>query len=263
FKYSSPFILLVDDNAVNRKVGGEMLRKAGCKVEFAENGFVAIEKVKELDFDLVLMDIQMPELDGVATTMEIRKIDKKLPPIIAMTAYSMKEDRDKFLSLGMDDYLSKPIRSEALLKKINEWIKDEGDKSSLFSNQQLLIEEEQNEINNEKQIINLEVVEQLKNLGGNELMFSILTEFITEAKPLVMDCKRYFDLGMTKELKSNLHTVKGTAATIGLDALSKTAEDMESLIKNNNFEQLNEWFPKLESVFDKTIVHIDILIKKA
>ncbi|MCD8539239.1 MAG: response regulator, partial [Leadbetterella sp.] len=118
----SPKILLVDDNAINRKVAIEILRKANCHVIGADSGKKAIDTFQNNpDFDLILMDIQMPEMDGVETTRILReKFGKKLPPVVAMTAYSMENDREKFLASGMDNYLSKPIRANLLIQKVEE-----------------------------------------------------------------------------------------------------------------------------------------------
>jgi CheY-like chemotaxis protein len=97
-----PLILLVDDNAVNRKVANEILKKSGCRVDLAESGFKAIEMVETRyrsggkGYDIIFMDIQMPDMDGVETSQELKKrYAKGLAPIVAMTAYSMKEDRDR------------------------------------------------------------------------------------------------------------------------------------------------------------------------
>ena len=116
----NPHILLVDDNATNRKVASEILKKAGCTVDTATSGQEAIAILsKKHTYQLVLMDIQMPGLDGMETTQILKSTPKiSLPPIVAMTAYAMKEDRERFLSAGMDDYLAKPIRAGALIEMV-------------------------------------------------------------------------------------------------------------------------------------------------
>lgn len=106
-------ILVAEDNPLNRKLIGRLLEKAAYGVSFAENGLQAIEKLRQQSYDLVLMDIQMPELDGVAATIRLREEGFSLP-IIALTAHALKGDREKFLEAGMDDYLCKPIRPEEL-----------------------------------------------------------------------------------------------------------------------------------------------------
>jgi PAS domain S-box-containing protein len=113
-------ILLTEDNAVNQKVALIHLRKFGFSVDVAENGKEAVEAMKKGCYDLILMDIQMPEMDGHEATRTLRKAGYDLP-IIAMTANAMKGDREKCLEAGMNDYLSKPVNPKELLAKIEQW----------------------------------------------------------------------------------------------------------------------------------------------
>ncbi|MEJ2659508.1 MAG: response regulator, partial [Desulfobacteraceae bacterium] len=119
-------ILLTEDNAVNQKVALIHLRKFGFCVDVAENGKEAVEAVKKGCYDLVLMDIQMPEMDGHEATRTIRKAGFDLP-IIAMTANAMKGDREKCLDAGMNDYIAKPVNPKELLAKIEQWAAPPGD----------------------------------------------------------------------------------------------------------------------------------------
>jgi CheY-like chemotaxis protein/HPt (histidine-containing phosphotransfer) domain-containing protein len=116
-------ILLVDDNAINQKVGVRMLEQMGFKPDVAGNGRLAIQSVEKQVYDILFMDIQMPEMDGLTATEQItsRWPKDKRPVIIAMTANSMQGDREKCLSAGMDDYLPKPLRPEAIQRAIQQW----------------------------------------------------------------------------------------------------------------------------------------------
>jgi len=118
-------VLLVEDEYINRTLAATVLEREGWKVTMAENGIQAIEMLQETLFDLILMDIQMPELDGYATTRAIRRQEKNSArhiPIIAMTAYAVKGDREKCLAAGMDGYISKPIRPDTLRGEIENVI---------------------------------------------------------------------------------------------------------------------------------------------
>lgn len=114
-------ILLVDDNFINRLLVIHLLEEKGYSVIEAENGFQAIDKLKEEDIDLVLMDISMPDLDGLEATRIIRKMDEaylRKVPIIAMTAHAFQEQIQEAIDCGMNDYLSKPFKPEELFQKI-------------------------------------------------------------------------------------------------------------------------------------------------
>jgi CheY-like chemotaxis protein len=115
-------ILLVDDDTVNKLVISQMLQERSMKVDLASDGLEAINKIKKKKYDLILMDIQMAVMDGLEATKIIRKIEEKTQeytPIVAITAYALKGDKDKFLSFGMDGYLSKPVDMDELFKTID------------------------------------------------------------------------------------------------------------------------------------------------
>jgi PAS domain S-box-containing protein len=117
-------ILVVEDDEINQLVLSKFMRNLGYSITVAENGFKAIEAYREQAFDLILMDIQMPLMDGFETTRKIRTMDfnKKHVPIIALTAYAMNSDRDRCIGAGMDDYVSKPLDLEVLGYVIRKWI---------------------------------------------------------------------------------------------------------------------------------------------
>ena len=140
-------ILLVEDNPTNQKVALAMLQKLGWRADVAANGLEAVRAVKHMAYDLVLMDCQMPEMDGFAATRSIRELEAGSSPlaaghpgasasglehrasrlpIIAMTANSMQGDRARCLEAGMDDYISKPVQPEDLAEKINRWLHGPG-----------------------------------------------------------------------------------------------------------------------------------------
>jgi CheY-like chemotaxis protein len=116
-------VLLVEDNAVNQKVGVRMLEKLGCRVDVAANGFEAVEMVSQLPYDLVLMDCQMPEMDGFQAARQIRTLGAaaKRVNIVALTAAASPQDRQQCLLAGMNDYLTKPVSLDALAKALEAW----------------------------------------------------------------------------------------------------------------------------------------------
>ncbi|WP_247231691.1 PAS domain S-box protein [Telluribacter sp. SYSU D00476] len=250
FSEYHPRILLVDDNLVNRKVASEILKKAGCEVDTAEDGFVAIKKVEEVFanpngyFDILFMDIQMPDMDGVETTRELRKkFGKRLPPIVAMTAYSMKEDRDRFLSQGMDDYIPKPIRAQQLVNKVKEMIGGATNRK---------LGQKQQEIAQEMALPVLDrgIVDQLKAIGGADLVQSVYEEFVAESTELVNEAISAFNNDDIPTVKSNLHTLKGSAGTVGVMQVAEIAREAEGRLKVDDTSTLSEALPQLQKAFN-------------
>ena len=119
-------ILLAEDNAVNQKLALRLLERMGYRADVAGNGLEAVQAVQRQPYDVILMDVQMPEMDGLEATRCIRRLspeelgDSKQPHIIAMTANAMREDREKCLAAGMDDYVSKPVRVDELVGALNK-----------------------------------------------------------------------------------------------------------------------------------------------
>jgi len=226
----NPKLLIVDDNQINRKVAQKILSKAGCEILEAADGKKAIELITQNTFDLIFMDIQMPDMDGIQTTRQIKKLKTELPPIIAMTAYSMEEDRNKFLSQGLDDYLPKPIKADNLIGMVKKWTRfvPEGisvDRKSTIA---------------EQLIINQNTLNQLRKFGGMELIESVLTEFEQEASEILMRALALLSTKNYEELKKEIHTLKGNAGTIGAERLADLAAKVEKKLKQDNFEGLTE-----------------------
>ena len=117
-------VLVAEDNLVNQKVATHMLERWGCRVDVVGDGRQALEAVARVAYDLVLMDVQMPEMDGFDATAAIRRREAptgRRTPIIAMTAYVLEGDRDRCVEAGMDDYVAKPITALALLQAVSRW----------------------------------------------------------------------------------------------------------------------------------------------
>ncbi|OJW72019.1 MAG: histidine kinase [Spirosoma sp. 48-14] len=255
FSTYHPDVLLVDDNAVNRKVASEILRKAGCVVTTADSGPAAIQAVTEraegsnplTPFDVIFMDIQMPDMDGVETTRRLREqFGKALPTVVAMTAYSMKEDRERFISQGLDDYIAKPIRAQSLVAKVKE-ISDANRAKSTDSPEPVkpVVLTPQPTL----PIIDQEIVGQLRDIGGQDLVDSIMEEFVTEAEELVSGSLSAYSLGDIPTVKGHLHTLKGSAGTIGVSRVADIARTAEGKLKVNDTSGLSDALQALEKAF--------------
>ena len=123
FAIKHPFeILVAEDNVINQQLIMHVLNRLGYKPNLVEDGALAVEAVKTKSYDVIFMDMQMPEMDGLTATRSIRKLDlNRRPTIIALTANAMQGDREECLRAGMDDYLSKPIKLEDLTRKLERW----------------------------------------------------------------------------------------------------------------------------------------------
>lgn len=140
-------ILLVEDNRINLEFAKETLEKYGCSVETARNGRIAIDRIKDNKFDIIFMDVQMPEMDGLTATSQIREIEaQKLlsrVPIVALTANAMRDDREKCIEAGMDDYIPKPIRKHQIGEMLDKWLpKNDNEAPNVTSADILLVEDD-------------------------------------------------------------------------------------------------------------------------
>ncbi|MEP1096453.1 MAG: PAS domain S-box protein [Cyclobacteriaceae bacterium] len=242
FVDKAPRILLVDDNDVNRKVATGILKKSGCEITEATDGFEAIDLAKKNSYDLIFMDIQMPKMNGIKATQKIKALKlKSQPPIVAMTAYSMEEDRQKFLDNGLDDYLAKPIKAETLINKVKSWLEFEPTEMTT----EPLVE------TSEALVINQNTLNQLAKFGGQELIETTLVDFEEEAEILVKNVQKFLKEKDYVAMRGELHTLKGNAGTLGIEKLSNQAADIEKLLKADKFENLKEEVSHLVAHFEE------------
>lgn len=198
---------------------------------------------------MVFMDIQMPDMDGVETTHHLREeFGKALPPVVAMTAYSMREDRERFLNQGLDDYIAKPIRAQSLIAKVKEIVDASSQKKEAVQLQKRHQEIAQQMI---VPVVDQEIIGQLRGLGGQELVDSIYEEFVNEATDLVHGANDAFALGDIPTVKSHLHTLKGSAGTIGVTRVAHIAREAEGKLKVNDTTQLAQELMELTKAFDE------------
>ena len=231
FTEQPPLILVVDDNAINRKVVYQMLKKSGCEVTLASSGEEAVNLVQQQTFDIIYMDIQMPGMDGLEATRRIRALDlPDIPPIVALTAYSLPGDKEKFIKAGMDDYLAKPIRKNIITKTAD--LLGQGTGANGTS--------ETEEVNHTQQLINWDTLKMLEKYGGRELVVDSLQEFEMEAKELLADAAAGLEKHDYQQILSKLHTLKGNAGTLGLESIAYYAKLIESNLKENNRNNLHQ-----------------------
>jgi PAS domain S-box-containing protein len=256
-------ILLAEDDATNQKVALHILKKFGYRADAAENGQEALQALEKVPYDIVLMDIQMPVMDGYATTRRIRelelkarriKLNKNDPkdlsnfeiqllarsgriPIIAMTAHAMKGDREKCIAAGMDDYTPKPINPEELLEKIEKWTRVEQSASSPEAEVQK--EHVQPETSEEAQPLDLEKALE-RAMGDKDFLNMLLGGFIQELPNQIESLKVAVADTDAVALTEQAHKLKGAAANLSAYGISSAAKSLEEIGRSQNMDEATQ-----------------------
>ncbi|MCD4723093.1 MAG: response regulator [Desulfobacula sp.] len=253
-------ILLIEDNSINQQVATELLEQAGFTVTVADNGKEGVHKIKTSEFDLVLMDIQMPEMDGHEATQIIRKEPGfNSLPIIALTAHAMAEEREKCLNTGMNDYLPKPIKIEELYAVLTKWIKV-GERSAPVSKGQPPSEKNRDEIPVELPGINM--TKGLENVGKKKGFFKkLLLEFYQDYRKAAQKITQALSKGQTEYVRRRAHTIKGVAATIGAEHLKKSASDLEEAFIYDTKADKQALLAGLTGSLDEVLESIGTMLK--
>ncbi|MCF6354261.1 MAG: response regulator [Candidatus Polarisedimenticolaceae bacterium] len=223
-------VLLVEDHPINQQVAQELLEGFGLVVGIAENGCKAIEAIQETRFDLVLMDIQMPEMDGFEATRLIREDGRFADlPIIAITAHAMAGDRERCLEKGMNDHLAKPIDPDNLFKMLSKWLKQE----AVDTTQQPEPEDKNNHAILPESLPGIDLSWGLQRVGGNRKLFrKLLSEFYERHHGDLKLIQHYLHEGDTTSARRLAHTLQGVAGNIGSKAVQQQAHELENAIIN-------------------------------
>lgn len=228
-------LLLVEDDAVNQLVIGKMLTELGYEYQIAENGLEAVEITRKKKFDCILMDIQMPKLDGTEATLQIRSEEGRrdmYTPIIALTAYAIKGDREKFLSYGMDDYLSKPVKMADLDETIKRVASRQAARASSLPN-----EEDISDL-----LAYCASTGSPKAGGGNENNL---------LKQCVRDLHTFVNLGDYEEIEKQANVVKDLAIKCGAAEAKTFAFKMQMAARRENKNEVVEYMEFLSDFIEK------------
>ena len=231
-------VLLAEDNPVNQQLAQRMLVKAGHRVTAANDGWEAIEALQQEDFDLVLMDIQMPNLDGLAATALIRagehEVKQPTVPIVALTAHAMKGDRERFLAAGMDAYISKPINSVELFRIISQFSSNSNPENESVANRY-----------STNDVLDYETA--LERLGNDkDLLDEALKIFWEDVPTLAKRLKNGLQASDCQLVQREAHSLKGAAAAIGAKRLRETALRLEIAAGEKDYEKCLPLAPVLE-----------------
>jgi GAF domain-containing protein/DNA-binding response OmpR family regulator len=211
-------ILLAEDNVVNQRLALRLLEKLGYRADVAANGLEAVEALERQPYDLVLMDVQMPEMDGVEATRRIldRWPDEERPWIVAMTAEAMQGDREGFLAAGMNDYVAKPIRPQELVTAIERSPR----RAARIDTTKAL----------DAPAVDAAVLARLsESMGGDdEFVAELIDQFVTDSAALVAAARHGLEAGETGEVVRAAHTLKSNAATLGANELADRSRGLET-----------------------------------
>ncbi|MBF0450537.1 MAG: response regulator [Candidatus Magnetomorum sp.] len=242
-------LMLVEDNLINQKVAYEILGQVGIQPDMMNNGKEALDAVSKKHYDVILMDIQMPVMDGIESTRHIRKqFSPEILPIIAMTANAMKGDREVCLEAGMNDYITKPIKQDNLFDVLDRWILKKMSKkaSSLNNTHSGNSSENRPSILSDTDIKAININEGVERLGGNRSIFFQLLESFKETYstfiPLIKDLIQNDINTAVREA----HSLKGAAANLSIPNVLLAAKSLESELKAGSPKHLDQRIQALE-----------------
>ncbi|MCD4720230.1 MAG: response regulator, partial [Desulfobacula sp.] len=240
-------ILLAEDNEINQMVALATLSKLGYIADPVYNGKQAVQALEKTRYDIVLMDCQMPQMDGYQATKQIRNpqsrvIDHKVP-VIALTAHATKGDGDKCLKAGMDDYMTKPFQPSLLADMLKKWL-PKHNSSSRNENKSPPLEKEQ---------VKEEILDWTgfldRIMNDEDLAKDIFNEFLNETPKRIDKIHKGIDKDDTLVIKREAHTLKGSSANVGAIGLQNIAYQIEISASDEDLKKAASFFPKLEKQF--------------
>jgi PAS domain S-box-containing protein len=243
-------VLLAEDNITNQQVALNILRKLGLRADAVANGAETLKALETIPYDLVVMDVQMPEMDGYQASRRIRNPQSAVlnhqVPIIAMTASAMQGDRDKCLAAGMDDYVSKPVTPQSLSAVLKKWLptipKAEAPALDVPADTSSLLPRRSVKLFDRKGF--------LARLMDDEALLQTVSEGFIQDIPLqIAALKRYLEDADVPSAERQAHTIKGASANVGGERLREVAFQIEQAVRTGDLRAAAASMPELESQF--------------
>jgi signal transduction histidine kinase/CheY-like chemotaxis protein/HPt (histidine-containing phosphotransfer) domain-containing protein len=241
-------ILLAEDNPINQKLATRLLMKRGHRVTVTANGKEALAALADGAYDLVLMDVQMPEMDGLEATMKLRereKITGDHQPVVAMTALAMKGDRERCIEAGMDGYLSKPIRQQELDEALESYV--DRKRTSLISAPTTSIQE-----------TSVDADELLERIDGDYSFLAELAELFRKDYPRqLMAAREAQSRQDCQAVEKASHTLKGALANLAAGPASRIAQDLEANARSGDLTHADSALHQLEEELKRVMIQLD------
>ncbi len=235
-------ILVAEDNAVNQKVVSHLLSKWSCGFDIFGNGKDAVDAFKSASYDVVLMDVQMPVLDGLAATRKIREHESVADlhtPIIAMTAHALEGDRERCLQAGMDDYLPKPVKAQELLEKLERWVGRSPGAEALQSAAEPTVE-----------VLCLETLE-ASSCGDSEIRKDLVDAFLSTTNETWPRLAKALKAGNAATVRSEAHNLKGSCLAIGALEMAEHCLELEKIGAKASLSEAPLTYAKIKRSFER------------
>ncbi|HZW25505.1 MAG TPA: response regulator [Gallionella sp.] len=238
-------VLLVEDNSFNQQLANALLVRAGIDVGIADNGLEALQALQRESFDAVLMDMQMPQMDGLEATRRIRK-DPALAglPVIAMTANAMAGDRETCLAAGMNDYISKPLNTRTLYAMLARWT---------HRGVPPVQSEPETPLRSEEAAV-LDAGSAMARMGGPDLYLSMLAKFVPSQQRAVQSIRDALAAGDDATAERLAHSLKGVAASVGAAFLAESAARLERAIAAGNAGEYRQLIEDVAAKMEQAVV---------
>ena len=261
-------VLLVEDNPVNQMVAQGMLAELGCEVALADNGQQAVDLTATRSFDAVLMDCEMPVLDGFAATAAIQERERSHDrlPIIALTANAIAGDRERCLKAGMHDYISKPVTMESLHAALSKWLPT---KASVGTSSRILAGRRvdppaggQSSIHAIDKTV-LDSIRNLKGVGGEKMVSRVISIYLSNAPTLVDGLKESLLGNDAEAIRISAHALKSSSQNVGAMALAHLSLQIEAMGRDGRLEQPGKYIDELDALYPQTVDALKAEIRQA
>jgi CheY-like chemotaxis protein/HPt (histidine-containing phosphotransfer) domain-containing protein len=256
-------VLVAEDNHINQKVAVRMLERLGYRADVAADGLEALESLSRIPYAAVLMDVQMPGMDGYEATAEIRRREAGLArrtPIIAMTANAMRGDREKALAAGMDDHVPKPVEPDELEAALKRWIPQEKEGASMsvaeVGGGSVLPEDTEDPLD---QV----VVDGLLEMGGSGLLSELAEAFSGDTRSALSALRDAATASDAQSVKSIAHTLKGSSGSMGAQRMSAICAELEDVGASGDLPGVPGLLERLEEEFGRVRTALEVELARS